>query len=76
VNDREITELEKMLERHVDEMIEREFGPEPTTQQLHWLAQELEENADSYGADPVRYLRADIAWERRSRLPSEKVKLR
>lgn len=53
-----------MLERHVDELIERRFGPEPTTQELHCLAQELEENADSYGADPVRYLRADIVWGR------------
>ena len=64
MNDREIAELENIFERHVDEMIKKRFGPEPTPEQLGWLAQELEENADSYGADPVRYLRADVAWGR------------
>ena len=52
------------MERHVDDWIARELGPEPTPQELAGLAQQLEEIADSYGGDPVRYFRADIAWEK------------
>jgi hypothetical protein len=61
VDDRELAELREILERRVDEIIESELGPKPTPQQLHGLAQELEEIADSH-MDPARYLRADVAW--------------
>ena len=74
MDDLEIAELRKIMERHVDDWIAGDLGPKPTPKDLAAFAQQLEEIADSYGGDPVRYFRADIAWEKLSKPLSEQGK--
>jgi hypothetical protein len=65
MNDPEIGELDKILEREVDEITKDELGPGVhTPEDLHCLALKLQDVADTYGDDPVRFRRADIAWAR------------
>src|SRR5829696_5123631 len=65
VDDLEFRKLKPILEPEVDRIIEEELGPGPhTPEDLHGLAEKLEQVAASHGGDTVRYFRADIVWGR------------